>query len=73
MNIPEDKIDSGYGQRRWVFSTFYGKTEAAVREKCRRYMEEWPSQGYDTHIATNMVYPENDYYLARMQRWSTCS
>lgn len=73
MIIPEDEIDTNYGTRRWIFSTLYGETEDAVREKCRKYKAEWPPQGYDTHIVTNMVYRENGYYFARMQRWSTCS
>jgi len=74
MIIPKDEIDSNYGARRWIFSTLYGETKEAVQEKCRKYMEEWPPQGYDTHIVTNKIYySEKGYYFARVQRWSSCS
>lgn len=71
--MPEDIIDSGAGQRRWVNCTFFGETLGAVADKVNAYKREYPPQGYDTHTVGKKIHKHPDgYYYANVKRWSTC-
>ena len=70
--VPEDKIESGAGVRRWVNCTFYGATPDEVAEKSKRYFDESPPQGYDTHTQGSIMSHPDGYYYVFVRRWSTC-
>jgi hypothetical protein len=71
--VPPDEIEYDTGYRTWIYCTFYGDTNEEVVEKRRKYIEEYPSQGYDTQTIGRKIFRHtNGYYYVQMKRWSTC-
>lgn len=70
--VPADKIESGSGQRGWVYCTFYGATLEEVKQKRANYFKEYPPQGYDTHTPNNIYKHPDGYYAVTVKRWSSC-
>jgi len=73
MSIPEDQVESGAGVRDWVTATFYGKDAMEVTVKIKNYHDEYPVQGYDTHIQLGPRESSLGYWWTRVRRFSTCS
>jgi len=71
--VPEDVIQHGYGERRWVNCTFYGETQIEVIAKRQEYFNQYPPQGYDTHTEGSINHHPDGYYYIRVRRWSTCN
>jgi hypothetical protein len=70
--VPKDAVGSGSGVRGWVHATFYGEDMEEVEKKRKRYLEEYPPQGYDTHTIGSIVKHPDGYYYVQMKRWASC-
>jgi len=70
-NTPTDIINTGYGRRVWVDSTFYGKSEEEVNEKKINFFKRFPVGGYDTHVIGTTVDSKGIHSII-IRRYSSC-
>lgn len=70
--IPEDKIESGAGERKWVRTIFYGRSKEDVMEKIKNCFRNYPPQGYDTYVKSQPKENINGVYFGVVERFSSC-
>lgn len=68
--IPKDEISSSAFNSNKCYGIFRGKTKAEVRRKVEKYFEQYPPQGYDTHIHREGW--KDGYYEIYVKRWRSC-